>query len=120
MSNARRSKLLLVLAVCLASLSLGLVGPGAASASTSSYCGGWLPGNGGCVGAARCLYQTYGWGDQYAACVGIESGWAYSCAPGAGTGVYSQQLASNRWSRPVIVNGNLKSSNFVHGVALTH
>ena len=113
---SRKARLTLVLMGSLVALSLGLVS--SAQAATSTYCTGWLGGNQACAGAGRTLYQTYGWGDQYPACVAIEAGWAISCAPSAGTGVYSQRLATPRWSKPLIVNGNLNTPNFVHGIAL--
>lgn len=115
---SRRARLGLVLLGSLLALTLGLIsGPASAQAATSNYCTGWLGGNGGCVGAARWLYQVYGWGDQAPVCVAANEGYAYSCSSAAGVGVYSPNHGTN-WFKPVIVNGSLNSSNFVHGVAL--
>ncbi len=97
----------------------GSVGSAAAQASTSNYCGGWLSGGAPCWGAARWLYQAYGWGDQGGVCVAINSNEVWHCSGGPGQGVYSPNAGSNVWSQPFIVN-SWNVNNFVHGVALTH
>lgn len=101
-------------------LVLGLtVGPAAAEASVSNYCGGWQAPFGECSGAPRAMYQTYGWGDQGGVCVGIEYWGTAACTPYANTGVYSWNVGQNVYSRPWMRN-NSSVNNFVHGVALTH
>jgi hypothetical protein len=101
----------------IAALTIGLIsGPSAAQAATSGYCTGWLsPGT--CEGAARWLYQTYGWGDQGAVCVAVNSGYPTVCSSGAGAGVDSPRLGSAQWLKPLIINWAGKQ-NFVHGIAL--
>lgn len=120
MRNAlRKGRLIGALAGTMALLVLGLVlGPVSAQASTSPYCGGVLPPEGGCGGAARWLYQTYGWGEQAGVCVGVD-GSGYGCTARINEGVYSVNLGSNTWTTPVIRNVGYVN-NFVHGVALTH
>jgi len=117
----RRAKLTLLLLGSLLALTLGLIsGPAAAQASTSNYCGGWKGPWVDCGGASRQLYQTYGWGDQASVCVGMTySSGGWSCSSGAGSGVYSGQLAYNVTDIPRIKN-NSGVNNYVHGVALTH
>lgn len=97
----------------------GAVGPAAAQASTSNYCGGTLNTGGWCLGAERWLYQTYGWGDQGGVCVSVFEATAIACTSAANTGVYSPNAGSNVWKRPYIRN-NVSGANNVHGVALTH
>jgi hypothetical protein len=121
MRNAvRKGRLIGALMGTMALLVLGLVvGPVSAQASTSPYCGGVLPSYGGCFGAARWLYQTYGWGDQTGVCVTLGRGREYLCSFHPNEGVYSPNAGSNIWSEPGIMNPGIVS-NYVHGVALTH
>lgn len=105
---------------CLLALSVGLIaGPASAQASTSEYCGGWKSPQQGCTGAARWLYQAYGWGDQSGVCVVISGVTEWRCTTRAGEGVYSPATSSNVWAQPGIQNWS-NVNNFVHGVALTH
>lgn len=122
MTNAltRKAKAGLVLIGAVLALTLSLMsGPASAQASVSNYCGTWLGGGQICEGAARSLYQTYGWGDQGSVCVSVVGWMGPTCSGGAGAGVYSGQIGSNVWAIPWIKN-NTGGSNFVHGVALTH
>jgi hypothetical protein len=115
----RRAKLLALVGT-LAALAVSLIsGPTAAQASTSEYCGGWKSPGQECSGAARWVYQTYGWGDQASVCVGIGGWTGVSCSSGAGAGVYSGQMSSNVYSWLYMKN-NSSINNYVHGVALTH
>lgn len=114
---SRKAKLSIALMGCLCALALGLIsGPASSQAATSSYCTGWLGAWGNCSGAARVLYQTYGWGDQGKVCVSIN-GWGYQCSSGAGVGVYSDRYPGNWYNNPSIAN-TTGGSNFVHGIAL--
>lgn len=114
----RKGRLFLVLFGSLAALSLGLLtGSGSAQAATSNYCTGWLGGQQDCGGAARSVYQVYGWGDQGAVCVGIYGWTGPSCSSGAGSGVYSGRMPSPVYSS-LYMHNNSNGSNFVHGVAL--
>ena len=97
----------------------GSAGSAAAQASTSPYCGGVLAGSHGCYGAARWLYQSYGWGDQGGVCVAVGYGYELACVGGPNNGVYSPAAGSNVWSAPYIFNPG-PVNNYVHGVALTH
>lgn len=116
----RKARLTLTLVGAMLALSVALIaGPASAQASTSNYCGGTLNGGAYCFGAARWVYQTYGWGDQGGVCVGIFQYPSMACTQAANTGVYSANLGSNVWQQPYISN-NVPWSNFVHGVALTH
>lgn len=117
-SLSRKAKLTMVLMGSLCALALGLIsGPAPAQAGWSNYCVGWLPGNTPCNGAARWLYQTYGWGDQYPVCVAVAAGELAACSAGAGQGVYSPRAFTNVWAAPWIRTVNTPP-NFVHGVAL--
>jgi hypothetical protein len=121
MRNAlRKGRLVGALLGTMALLVLGLVlGPVSAQASTSPYCGGVLGPDRGCSGAARWLYQNYGWGDQAGVCVAINSSSEWYCVPGANQGVYSANAGGNIWVQPFILNP-AGVNNFVHGVSLTH
>lgn len=114
---SRKMKLTMVLLGSLCALALGLIsGPAPAQAAYSNYCVGWQQNiSNYCFGAARALYQTYGWGDHGAVCVTASNGWY--CSSGPGAGVYSARFASPVWANPGIKNG-INSPNFVHGVAL--
>ena len=132
-AELRRPKVGLTLAAAAFAVCLALLigPPSSASASTSAYCNNYtLGGSGVCYGAARNLYQTYGWGDQHSVCVwatllGGESevpvggGGFKACSGGPGSGVYSPAYPSNTLVVPAIKN-NAAGSNLVHGVALTH
>jgi hypothetical protein len=114
---SRKARLGLMLLGSLLALTLGLItGPASAEAATSTYCTGWQGAWGNCAGAARTLYQTYGWGDQAPVCVSV-GGWGYRCSSAAGAGVYSDRVPFNWYNTPNIVNNSGKT-NFVHGVAL--
>lgn len=116
----RKARLTLTLVGAMLALSVALIaGPASAQASTSSYCGGVLPPSGACYGAARWLYQNYGWGDQTGVCVALGPGREYLCSFHANEGVYSPNAGSNIWSQPAIANPGIVNNN-VHGVSLTH
>jgi hypothetical protein len=120
MSNAaRRSKLLIALAACVASLSLGLLGPGAAKAEWGGFCTVTLGGYGVCKGPSVRLNQAYGWGDQHSVCVGIEPfpNWSFNCSSGPGAGVYSAKLTETMYAWPTIKN-HAAGTNSVHGIYL--
>lgn len=124
MANAFRLKAKLCAAVVasLAALALASLGAPAAHASTSPYCNNQTLSNyGACAGAARFLYQTYGWGDSRSVCVWWRTGgWGSNgnaCSPGPGTGVYSAQAPSQFKWEPGI-NVNAPGASVVHGVAL--
>lgn len=117
--SIRKPRKDLVIVACLLALVVGLIaGPASAEASTSPYCGAVMPPTGSCYGAARWLYQAYGWGDQGGVCVATGRGWTWYCVGGANTGVYSANAGSNVWAEPFILN-NSNVTNYVHGVALT-
>lgn len=119
-ARIRKFKKGVMLLGCLLAVSVGLVaGPASAQASTSEYCGGWESPNTGCSGAARWLYQAYGWGDQAGVCVVIAGKTEWRCTTHASEGVYSPSTVSNVWAQPAIQNWS-NVNNFVHGVALTH
>jgi len=110
----------LMLAVC---VTVGLGSPAQASASTSAYCNNQTLSNyGACVGGARSLYQTYGWGDEHSVCVWYRTGgWGSSgnrCSSGPEVGVYSASTFETTWEPGINVNAS--GSSVVHGVALTH
>lgn len=116
----RKVRLTLTLVGAMMALSVALIaGPASAQASTSPYCGGIQPYEAGCFGAARWLYQTYGWGDQGGVCVTYRGAPQWLCSFHPGEGVYSPNAGSNIWSEPGITNISLVN-NYVHGVALTH
>src|SRR5690349_19014353 len=117
--SVRRSKLLIALAACVASLSLGLLGPGAAHAGTGTFCNPVTLGDHGeCRGGSYVkLNQTYGWGDQHSVCVGVAVfNWSFRCSSGPGAGVYSTKVEYMPYI-PAIRN-NASGSNTVHGVYL--
>lgn len=115
----RKARLTMTLVGAMLALSVGLIaGPASAQASTSPYCGGWQAAGHGCFGAARWLYQTYGWGNQAGVCVAWGSSEMY-CVPRANEGVYSPNAGSNVWAQPYILNP-AGVSNYLNGVALTH
>jgi len=92
-----------------------------ANAATSPYCNNiTLSSYNACVGAARNLYQTYGWGDQRSVCVWYRTGgWGSNgnaCSSGPGVGVYSAQTFVYPWEPGINVNAS--GSSVVHGVAL--
>jgi len=114
-----RMKFWLAALFSLMALAVAIAMPAAANASTSNYCGGWKSPHQECSGEARWVYQTYGWGDQASVCVGIGGWTGVSCSSGAGSGVYSGQMASNVYSWLYLSN-NSNVNNYTHGVALTH
>lgn len=88
--------------------------------STSDYCGGWLSAGNSCSGAARWLYEVYGWGDQGGVCVQVGNISVRNCVGAANQGVYSGTgLGYNSYASPYIWT-TTAGSNFVHGVALTY
>ena len=93
-----------------------------AGAATSPYCNNQtLTNYAACVGAARILYQTYGWGDSRSVCVWYRYlGWGSNgnaCSSGPGVGVYSGMAWTGTPAEPGI-NVNAPGSSLVHGVAL--
>lgn len=118
----RRSKAFAALAaMALALLSLSATAPSMARAATSPYCNNQTLSNyNPCVGAARVLYQTYGWGDQHSVCVWYRTGgWGSNgnaCSSGPGVGVYSAKTFEYPWEPGINVNAS--GASVVHGVAL--
>jgi hypothetical protein len=116
----KKGRLVGALLGTMALLALGLIlGPVSAQASTSPYCGGVLAPSQWCHGAARWLYQNYGWADNAGVCVALSPRSELYCVGSANTGVYSANAGSNIWVEPVIVNP-AGYNNYVHGVSLTH
>jgi hypothetical protein len=115
----RRSKLLLALVGCLASMAFGLMVTNSAQANWGNYCNRTLGGYEPCRGPLVYVNQAYGWGDQHSVCVGIEpfDNWSWNCSSGPGSGVYSAKLneAMNAW--PAIKN-HAAGTNTVHGIYL--
>lgn len=121
-TTGRRSAGFLALAGIVLVLAMAALGssPPSAEASTSPYCNNQTLSNyGACVGAARVLYQTYGWGDQRSVCVWYRYLWGSSgnaCSSGPGVGVYSAVTYQFPWEPGI--NVNAPGSSVVHGVAL--
>lgn len=119
-SILRSPRFVLALAASIGILAVGLIaGHGQAKAAWSVYCnpkplGPW----GYCVGAARTLYQVYGWGDHRSVCVYPHTGWGSwgACSAGAGAGVYSVPLPEPTLLAPHISNHSA-ANNTVHGIA---
>jgi len=119
--EVRRSKLLIVLLVSIATMCISLTGPKAANAAWYNFCspvtlGGWQ----GC-NSSRAYYinQVYGWGDQHSVCVGMP-GLEFAikrCSSGPEEGVYSGKTneALNSYAH---IENHAAGSNTVHGVAL--
>lgn len=116
----RKTKVGLALFGSVLALGVGLLaGPASAQAGISTYCGGWLGPWQTCTGAARQLYEVYGWGEQGNVCVEVV-GYGPACSSGAGIGVYAGTGSPNNvQSRPWIKNAT-SGNNFVHGLAGTH
>jgi hypothetical protein len=105
-----------VLAACLVAM-LGSASP-AHAAELSKFCGGWLAGEGWCVGAERKFYALEGGGEQHIICLGwLAEGVIHekgTCSGGPGQYVY--WATGTIKAGPEIVNRG-KGENKVQGYA---
>lgn len=114
----RRSKLLIALAGCLASMAFGLLLTSTAQANWGNFCDAVnLAGYAECRGPVVHMNQAYAWGDQHSVCVGnVPLPSSYRCSSGPGSGVYSSKVEYSQW-QPTIKN-NAAGTNKVHGIYL--